>query len=119
MENQGKQKSRFLPIFGITLGSALGLTLIYALIFTGFSLTNWSNSLCVSAMLVGAGSIIPVFFDAGRGVAIAGKVSAKGNEQKEVLDAERNKREAGMSITFALAAATVVIGLISIILSLI
>ncbi len=118
-EQVNKQKGKFLPVFGIAIGCALVLSLVYTLIIPGLTLENWSNSLCFSAFIVGAGGAVPVFFDAGRGVVMASKFSTKNDERQKVMDRERQKRESGMKITFALAAATVMIGIISAILSLI
>ena len=82
----------------------------------------WSDALCASAFLVALGSALPILFDAGRGVAMLGKLGRAAStgddareEQRRVWQNEHRKREQGITITFALALAAFFIGLISII----
>lgn len=115
-ETPKEKKSKFLPVFGITLGATLVLTLLYSLI-TGMSKQHWADSLCAGSLLLGVASIIPLFFDAGRGFVMATKLGATEDERDAAMVEEKQRREQGMAISFALGAATFVIGIFSFILS--
>jgi predicted nucleic acid-binding Zn ribbon protein len=112
-------RMRFWPLVGIASGVALLFALAYALLRPGFSLGALSDSLCISALLLSLASGIPFLLDAGRGLAIPGKMGQDKDQQREILRDERRKRERGMRITFALALAAFLIGLASLLLSLI
>jgi len=108
----------FWRLVGIALGGAVVLTLLYALIGPGFSQARWSDVLCISAVVLGVGSSIPFLFDAGRGLALPGKMYGDAGDRRDTWDTERTKREKGMTITFALALAAVLISLLSLLTSL-
>jgi len=109
---------RFWRLVGWALGGAVVLTLLYVLIGPGFSQARWSDALCISAVVLGVGSSIPFLFDAGRGLALPGKMNGDADDRRTAWDAERTKREKGMTVTFALALAAVLISLLSLLTSL-
>jgi hypothetical protein len=110
-------KIRFLPLLGIILAVDIVLTFIYTAIIPGLSARNLSDALCISAFVLAVGSVLPVLFDAGRGFGLSGKMGGSKAKQHEALTHERLLREKGMKYTFILALATFVIGLLSVILS--
>jgi hypothetical protein len=119
MNNSPKSdKIRFWPLLGLIIGIDIVLTFLYSIIFPGLSTSSWADALCVSAFLLAFGSIIPVFLDAGRGFGLAGKMGEPKSEQRQALTRERALREKGIKMTFVLALATVLIGLLSLLLSL-
>ena len=61
--------------------------------------------------------IFPLFFDAGRGFVMATKLGATEEERGAAMTKEKERREKGMAISFALGAATLVIGILSFIMS--
>jgi hypothetical protein len=111
------EKMGFWSLLGMILGVDIGLTFLYTLFVPGFTISAWSDALCGSAFLLALGSVIPVFLDAGRGFGISGKMGGSKSEQHKALTHERSLREKGMKITFALALATLLTGLLSMILS--
>ena len=119
------QPFRFWRAVGLATGAALALALILALFRPSVYLTALADSLCILALLLGMASSIPFLLDAGRGLMLSGKL-VPGTEQQDndaerhaILQEEHRKREFGMRITFALALAALIIGLASIVMSLI
>jgi hypothetical protein len=117
-ESDSGRRWRFWPVVGIATSVALLLALGYTLLAPGFSLRVLSDSLCLSALVLSLASGVPFLLDAGRGLAMGGKMGADKEERREVWRAERRKREYGMRITFALALAAFLIGLASLLMSL-
>ena len=117
-ESDSNGRKRFWPVVGIATGASLLLALGYALIRPGFSFRLLSDGLCISALLLSLGAGVPFFLDAGRGFTIGGKMGSDKEQQRDLLIQERRKREKGMRITFALALAAFVIGLASLLISL-
>jgi hypothetical protein len=111
-------KIRFWLLLGLILAVDIVLTFLYTLIVPGLSASGWGDALCVSAVVLAIGCVVPVFLDASRGFGMAGKVGGSKAEQRDAFQHERELREKGMQITFVLALATVLIGLLSLILSL-
>ena len=118
-ESTPDRQPRFWRLVGTAAGAALVFALGYALVRPGFSLAALSDSLCISALLLSVASGIPFLLDAGRGLTLGGKMTADKEQQKGVLDQERAKRERGMRFTFALALAAFLIGIASVIVSLV
>lgn len=116
-ENQGP-KVRFWPVVGILLIADLILTLAYTALSSRLTGEAWSDALCLSAILLGAASMVPFFFDAGRGITLAGKMRGTGEERHAAFHEERRRRETGMTITFALALVAFIVGVISLLASL-
>lgn len=112
------QRVRFWPVVGIACCAALLLALGYAIFESGFSLRVLSDGLCISAIVLSLGAGVPFLMDAGRGFTMAGKMGPDKEKQSEVWQEERQKRERGMRITFALALAAFLIGLTSLLFSL-
>lgn len=108
----------FWRLVSLALVSAMILTLLYVLLGPGFTSENWSDALCMSGVILGTGSSVPFLFDAGRSLTMPGKMSGDANDRQTAWDAERAKREKGMTVTFALALAAVLISLISLLTSL-
>jgi hypothetical protein len=113
-----KPNLRFWPLVGLVLGADLILTLIYTLIKPGVNGQIWSDALCTSAVLLGIGSGLPFLFDAGRGLTLVGKMGGDETARHTALRRERRRRERGMTITFALALAAFITGLVSLVISL-
>ena len=111
-------KLRFWPLLGLVLGTDIVVTLLYTTLIPGLSASRWGDALCVSAFFLAVGSAIPVFMDAGRGIGLAGKMGGSKADQHDAFEYERSMREKGMQVTFVLALSTVLIGLLSLILSL-
>jgi hypothetical protein len=111
-------KMRFLPLLGLILVIDILLTLLYTVIVPGLSTGAWADTLCSSAFILALGSVVPVFLDAGRGFTISGKMGGSKADQHEALTHERLLREKGMKYTFVLALATLIIGILSMIFSL-
>lgn len=118
-EPDSKNHFGFWRTVGLASGASLLFALGYAVIRPGGILASLSDSLCVSALLLGAASSIPFLLDAGRGLTLGAKMTSDKSQQKEVLQEERRKREQGMRITFALALAAFLIGLASLVISLV
>ena len=112
------KKLHFWPLLGLVLGIDIVVTLVYTTIVPGLSTNGWGDVLCASAFFLAIGSALPVFMDAGRGFGLAGKMGGSKTEQHEAFEHERAMREKGMQITFVLALSTVLIGILSIIMSL-
>lgn len=112
------EKIHFLPLLGLVLGIDIVLTFLYTTLVPGLSTSGWGDTLCGSAFFLAVGSAIPVFLDAGRGFGLAGKMGGSKAEQHEAFTRERSMREKGMRITFVLALSTVLIGLLSLFMSL-
>lgn len=112
-------KMRFWQLLGLILVVDVVLTFLYTLIVPGLSASGWADALCTSAFVLAIGSAVPVFLDAGRGFTISGKMGGSKADQHEALTHERSLREKGMKFTFVLALATFIIGLLSMILSVI
>ena len=110
-------KIRFWPLLGLILAVDIVLTFVYTLIVPGLSASGWADTLCMSAFVLAIGSAVPVFLDAGRGFGVSGKMGGSKADQHEALTQERSLREKGMKFTFVLALATFVIGLLSMLLS--
>jgi hypothetical protein len=115
----------FWRIVGAALGAGLLVSLIYTLIVPGFSGRAWSDALCTAALFVALGGTLPLFLDTGRGVAILGKLGRTPSGEDDTQDAHRRiwreehrKRERGITITFALAFAALLIGAMSVVASL-
>ena len=118
MPNLSKMdKIRFLPLLGLILAIDIVLTLVYTVIVPGLSASAWADALCSSAFVLAIGSAVPVFLDAGRGFTLSGKMGGAKADQHEALTHERSLREKGMKYTFVLALATLLIGVLSMILS--
>ncbi len=116
--SKDQEPRRFWRLVGLALVSAVVLTLLYVLMGPGFSQARWSDALCMSALILGIGSSIPFLFDAGRGLTLAGKMHGDADDRRAAWDAERTRREKGMTITFALGLAAVFIGVLSLLTSL-
>ena len=112
------QKPHFWKLLGIIIGLDLIITLLYAIIIPGFSGRAWSDSLCTSALFLGLSCAIPVLFDVGRGMGVATKMGEPLEERQKVMDKEHQRREQGMTISFALIAATLFIAFLSLVLGL-
>lgn len=132
MSEPPQQRQRLrkpVTIIGTSLALALGLSLLYAVLGSKFTLgagSNlfgaWSDALCASAMLLAIGSAVPFLFDVGRGVTMPIKLGISGAERTpeattKALREEHRKREKGMSVTFALAISAALVATISIVLS--
>ena len=113
------EKMRFLPLLGLILAVDIVLTFLYTILVPGLSMTHWADTLCISAFVLAIGGAVPVFLDAGRGFAISAKMGGSKTAQQQALKHERSLREKGMKYTFLLALATFIIGLLSMILSVI
>jgi hypothetical protein len=107
----------FWPLLGLIVTADIVITLLFTLIVPGLSLREWGDTLCGSALILAIGSAVPVFLDAGRGFGLSGKMGGTKAEQFEALNRERSLREKGMKFTFVLALATFLIGLLSVIVS--
>jgi hypothetical protein len=118
-ESDSDERMRFWPVVGIATGASVLLALGYALIQPGFSFSLLSDGLCISALVLSLGAAVPLFLDAGRGFSLGGKISSDKTQQRDVWKEERRKREQGMRITFALALAAFLIGLASLLISLV
>ena len=105
---------RFWQTVGVVLGADLVITLLYTLISSGFSDRVWSDALCVSAIILSVASVLPFLLDAGRGVTMIGKMRGSDEQRRAIWEEERRKREKGMTITFALFLAALLIGLASV-----
>ena len=110
-------KIHFWPLLGLILAVDIVLTFLYTTIVPGLSANGWSDALCTSAFVLAIGSAVPVFLDAGSGFGLSGKMGGSKADQHEALTNERLMREKGMKYTFVLALATFIIGLMSMILS--
>jgi len=111
------KKLRFWPTLGILLGADIVLALLYTFVVPGLSGRTYSDSLCVSAALLGIGAVVPVLLDMGRGARLATKMGRSEEERHEALEKERENRDMGSRITFLFAAAAFVIGVLSIVVS--
>jgi hypothetical protein len=111
------KKVRFWPALGIVLGADVVLVLLYTVIVPGVTGRAYSDSLCVSATLLGLAAAVPVLLDMGRGVGLASKIGVSDESRHEALEKERERRYRGSTITFVFAAAAFVITLLSIIIS--
>ncbi len=118
LQSKDQEPLGFWRLVGLALAGAVVLTLLYVLIGPGFSQARWSDALCMSAVVLGVGSSIPFLFDAGRGLTLPGKMHGDTGDRRGAWDAERSKREKGMTVTFALALAAVLISLLSLLTSL-
>lgn len=124
MSDAPQQRLRKLAtVIGVSLALALCLSLLYVLLGPGFTLAAWSDALCASAMLLALGSAVPFLFDVGRGVTMPIKLGIETARRTpettaKALQEEHHKREKGMSVTFALAIATALLAITSIVLSL-
>jgi hypothetical protein len=119
LTHTSQPRLRFWPLVGIVVGVDLILTLLYTLVTPGVDSPTWSDALCVSTLLLGAGAGMPFLFDAGRGLTLPGKMGADESTRHAALQRERLRRETGMTITFALALAAFITGLISLVISLV
>ena len=108
---------RFWPLLGLIIVVDIVWTFLYTVILPGLSVSGWADVQSTSAFVLALGSAIPVFVDAGRGFGISGKMGGSKADQHEALTHERSLREKGMKYTFLLASATFLIGLLSLILS--
>ena len=111
------KKLRFWPALGIILGADIVLAFLYAVIVPGLTGRTYSDSLCVSAALLGLAAVIPVFLDVGRGARLATKIGVTEEERHDAMEEEREHRATGSKITFIFAAAAFVIGVLSILVS--
>lgn len=111
------KKVRFWPALGIVLIADVLLVLVYTLIIPGLTGRAYSDSLCVSAMLLSLVAVVPVVLDMGRGVGLVFKAGGSAEERHEVLEKEHARRDRGSTITFIFAAAAFVIALLSIVVS--
>lgn len=115
---ESRKKVRFWPMFGITFGVDIFVVLLYTLIGPGLTGRALSDSLCMSAIPLAFVATLPVLFDMGRGIGMAGKIGTNDEERYAALEHERRRREYGMTITFAFAAATLIIALLSVFIGL-
>lgn len=114
-----RQRYRFWPILGLALGLDLILALGYTLLTAEFTVLALSNSLCVSAALLGVAAALPVVLDAGRGIGMALKLGATKEARHAAFTTERRRREQGSVVTFALAAAALVVTALSLLIVLV
>jgi len=117
-QSKDQEPLRFWRLAGLALGGTVMLTLLYVLIGPGFSQARWSDALCMSAVVLGGDSSMPFLFDAGRALTLPGKMRGNADDRRAIWDTERSKREKGMTITFALALAAVLVSLLSLLTSL-
>lgn len=111
------KKVRFWPALGILLGADVVLAFLYTVVVPGLTGRTYSDSLCVSAALIGLVAVVPVLLDVGRGARLVSKMGVSDEERHEALEKEREFRDAGSTITFVFAAAAFVIGVLSILVS--
>ncbi len=116
--NGSPRKVRFWPLLGIVLAADVLLVLAYTLIVPGFSGRAFSDALCVSALLLGAATAIPVLLDTGRSFGVGARMGDGEVMRHVVLQKERQRREQGMVITFALAAAVLILAIASFLIGL-
>jgi predicted nucleic acid-binding Zn ribbon protein len=69
-------------------------------------------------MLLGVVCAAPVLLDAFRGFSVAAHMDGTKEERRETLAQEQKRREQGMVVTFALATATLLITLLSLLIGL-
>ena len=111
------KKLRFWPALGIILGADVVLAFLYAVIVPGLTGRTYSDSLCVSAALLGLAAVVPVLLDVGRGARLASKIGVSEEEHHEAMEKEREHRDTGSTITFIFATAAFVAGVLSILVS--
>ena len=111
------KKIRFWPALGIILGADVILVFLYTIIVPGLTGRTYSDSLCVSAALLGLVAVVPVLLDVGRGARLASKIGVTEEERHDALEKEREHRDTGSTITFIFAAAAFVAGVLSILAS--
>ena len=111
------KKVRFWPGLGIILGADVVLVLLYTVIVPGLTGRTYSDSLCVSAALLGLVAVFPVLLDVGRGAGLVSKIGVSDEARHEALEKERERRDIGTTITFVFAAAALVVGALSILVS--
>ncbi|MCU0519969.1 MAG: hypothetical protein MUF84_04670 [Anaerolineae bacterium] len=123
MKQPQQDRRRFWRIVGVALAITVGLALIYVSLGPDSSIGAWSDALCASAMLLAMASAAPIVFDVGRGLTLAGRMVSRNGEgnadaTSTALSDEHRKREKGMTVTFALALAALLVGIASIAASL-
>jgi len=113
------KKIRFWPLLGINLGADVLLVLAYTVIVPGFSGRAFSDALCVSSLMLGMATAIPVLLDTLRGFGIGAQMGASEADRHAALQTEHDRREQGMRITFALAAAVLILAIASFLIGLV
>jgi hypothetical protein len=105
-------RPRFWRLFAIAIGGGMALSLLYALLTGPFTVRAISDALCTSALLLGAATLAPLLLDFGRSTVVFRRASTRA-EMKEAMADERRKRERGMTVTFALGIAAVLLGVLA------
>jgi hypothetical protein len=116
--DEKRGKYRFWPILGIVLSVDFVLVLLYTLIIPGLTGRTLSDSLCTSAVFLGLLAAVPVLLDMGRGIGMAGKMAGGREKHQAALEQEHQRRDQGITITFAVATATLIVTVLSLILGL-
>ncbi len=119
MSEKIRRKLRFWPLLGIVLGIDLIGVLLYTVLIPGLTRRALSDTLCMSSIGMGILCSLPVLFDAGRGFVVAGKMGGPPEERKAALDRERQRREQGMTITFAIGTAAIIMVALSFLMEMI
>ncbi|MBN2002151.1 MAG: hypothetical protein JXA21_02240 [Anaerolineae bacterium] len=119
MSENVRRKLHFFPLLGIILGSDLIVALVYTWVVPGLTRRALSDTLCMSAIGMGILSGLPMLFDAGRGFRLVVKAGDSSEERSAALVRERQRREQGMVITFAMGAATFIIVIVSFLMEMI
>ncbi len=119
MPEKARRKFRFWPLLGIILGSDLLVALLYAVLIPGPARRALSDAFCISSIGMGLLCSLPVLFDAGRSLGLAAKMGDPPEVREAALNRERQRREQGMTFTFAMGTAAIIMVIISFLMEMI
>ncbi len=108
-----KRPLRFWPLLGAVVAADVGLVVLYTLLSGRWTRVALSNHLCFSALLLGVATAVPVVLDVGRGAGLAMRLDPTRQEWREALREEHRLRRRGTTLSFVLAAAAVLVALLS------
>ncbi|GEM_PF-2751504 len=115
MESAGKGWHRFWQIVGVLVA----LSLAWSALYTLFAPTPWlrslSDALCTAALLIGAATAVPILIEIGRSTWRFSRVRGREAVEKAMVE-EAESRRRWMWVTFALAATSIALALLALVI---
>jgi len=116
MHEAEKQPLTFWQLLAWISGIAAGLSLLYVLFFRQVTAPEFVDAFYMAAFLLGAATVFPVLLDLGESSAAFTHLENR-DGIRDVVVKRREARERSMAVTFALAAAALLLAGIAFLIS--